>query len=323
MNQWSQLENHMTSVERVLEYKKVETEPSRTSHMWIPKNWPQYGKIVFKNVSMRYRLEEANVLNDISFTINSYEKVGVVGRTGAGKSSIVAALFQLYEISGSILIDDVDITKIPLQQLRSNISIIPQDPVLFSGTIRKNLDPFEQYDDTSLWNALELVELKTEITNNPSGLNSIITEGGTNYSIGQRQLVCLARAILRKNSILVMDEATANVDPHTDSLIQKTIRSHFINATVITIAHRLHTIMDSDKIVVVNEGKVVDFDHPYLLLKNTNSIFFEIVQTTGIKISEDLFNIAEEVTEIVILLSNFITKINITFQSYQKSKKCG
>lgn len=182
----------------------------------------------------------------------------------------------------------------PLDILRSKISIIPQEPVLFSGTMRKNLDPFEEYNDDVLWGALEQVKLKNIIGETTTGLNAVVSEGGCNFSIGQRQLVCLARAIIRNNKILVMDEATANVDPHTDGLIQKTIRTNFSKCTVITIAHRLHTIMDSDRVLVMDAGKVIEFDHPHYLLQQTNSIFYTMVQTTGNVMSKNLHSIAEE-----------------------------
>lgn len=295
MRQWSELENHMTSVERVLEYTKVETEPVRKQISVLPKSWPEFGKIIFQNVSMRYIRNDPPVLNSLNFTIYPQEKIGIVGRTGAGKTSTIAALFQLYDVEGSIIIDDVDTTKLPLEELRSKISIIPQEPVLFSGTMRKNLDPFEEYGDGILWNALEQVELKDVIAEIPAGLNAKVSESGSNFSIGQRQLVCLARAIIRNNKILVMDEATANVDPHTDALIQRTIRRKFADCTVITIAHRLHTIMDSDRVLVIDAGSVVEFDHPYNLLQKTDSIFYTMVQTTGKMASKNLHIIAEQV----------------------------
>lgn len=295
MRQWSELENQMTSVERVLEYTKVEREPNRELKAPLPTDWPGSGKVEFRNLSLRYDPEQPSVLKNLNFQIFPGEKVGIVGRTGAGKSSIIVALFQLYPTEGGILIDDVDTAEIPLDTLRSKISIIPQEPVLFSGTMRKNLDPFDEYSDDVLWKSLEQVELKDVIADLPSGLSSNVTEGGANFSVGQRQLVCLARAIIRNNKILVLDEATANVDPYTDGLIQKTIRKQFDDFTVLTIAHRLHTVMDSHKILVMNAGSVVEFGHPHLLLQTENGYLSRMVETTGRTTSRNLRNIAEQV----------------------------
>lgn len=296
MRQWSELENQMTSVERILEYTRLDSEPERKHADNLPKDWPANGKIEFQNVSLKYNENDPYVLKSLNFTVQSKEKVGIVGRTGAGKSSTISALFQLYNMEGSILLDEVDSTKIPLDQVRNKISIIPQEPVLFSGTMRKNLDPFEEYSDEVLWNALEQVELKDAISELPAGLNSNVTEGGTNFSVGQRQLVCLARALIRNNKILVLDEATANVDPHTDALIQQTIRNKFADCTVLTIAHRLHTVMDSDKILVMSAGSLEEFDHPYVLLQNKQGILHSLVEATGTNTSKTLENVAKEVS---------------------------
>ena len=296
MRQSTELENQMTSVERVLEYNNIEHEGSLESipDKKPPPSWPSEGKIEFVNIFLRYFLQDPPVLKNLSFTILPQEKVGIVGRTGAGKSSLINAIFQLTETDGAILIDGINITEIGLHDLRSNISIIPQEPVLFSGTMRKNLDPFDDYSDADLWKALEDVELKDAVADLAAGLNSKMSEGGSNFSVGQRQLVCLARAILRNNKILVLDEATANIDPQTDALIQTTIRNKFSDCTVLTIAHRLHTVMDSDKILVMDAGTMKEFGHAYNLLQDTDGILYGMVQQTGKAMSETLYNVAKE-----------------------------
>ncbi|XP_017069896.2 probable multidrug resistance-associated protein lethal(2)03659 [Drosophila eugracilis] len=298
MRQSAELENSMTSVERVLEYKDLESEGEFTSpaDKQPPKSWPEEGQLVTKDLSLRY-VPDPNadyVLKGLSFTIKPREKVGIVGRTGAGKSSLINALFRLSYNEGAIIIDKRDTNDMGLHDLRSKISIIPQEPVLFSGTMRYNLDPFEQYPDDKLWKALEEVHLKEEISELPTGLQSAISEGGTNFSVGQRQLVCLARAILRENRILVMDEATANVDPQTDALIQATIRNKFKDCTVLTIAHRLNTIMDSDKVLVLDAGQVVEFGSPYELLTESEAMVFHgMVMQTGKASFDHLLKVAE------------------------------
>lgn len=208
--QTAELENLMTSVERIKEYCDISPEDEADSQ---EVNWPEQGGIYFKDLSLKYSESENCVLNKITFEVKPKEKIGIVGRTGAGKSSIIQALFRLAVNDGTIEIDKIDIKSIPLPTLRSKISIIPQDPVLFSGTLRYNLDPFLSSSDDDLWRALDAVELKPYISNISMGLDCLMQEGGSNLSVGQRQLVCLARAILRKNKILIIDEATANVDP--------------------------------------------------------------------------------------------------------------
>ncbi|KPI93323.1 Multidrug resistance-associated protein 4 [Papilio xuthus] len=268
----------MTSVERVLEYSRLPAEDNMETGPTKPsQDWPSKGRVKFENVCLRYGPDDPLVLKNLSFEIDSGWKVGIVGRTGAGKSSLISALFRLSDIDGSIKIDGIDTREVGKAIFRSKISIIPQEPVLFSASLRYNLDPFDSYSDDDIWRALEQVELKDAIP----ALDFKVSEGGANFSVGQRQLVCLARAILRSNKVLVMDEATANVDPQTDALIQTTIRKQFAECTVLTIAHRLNTIMDSDRVLVMDQGEVVEYDYPYRLLQNSNSKFTSMVRETG------------------------------------------
>lgn len=268
IRQLVELESNMVSVKRIKEYSYLAKEAAHESepHLKPYPEWPHRGNITFDRVSLNYFDDEKPVLRELSFEINPKEKVGIVGRTGAGKSSIVTALFRMTEPTGRIIIDGIDIRTIGLRDLRRSISIIPQEPILFSGTMRHNLDPFGEYDDNSVWSALESVRLKRVVMALEGGLEGQVSEGGQNFSVGQRQLICLARAILRRNRILVLDEATANVDPETDVFIQKTIRDLFKDCTVLTIAHRLNTIMDSDRVLVLDAGQVKEFDEPHVLL---------------------------------------------------------
>ncbi|XP_064120685.1 ATP-binding cassette sub-family C member 4-like [Macrobrachium nipponense] len=295
VRQSAEVENQMTSVERVLEYSKLEPEaPLETDESKKPRDtWPENGKIVFDDVSLQYVEDNPPVLKNLNFCIKGKEKIGIVGRTGAGKSSMITSLFRLTEPSGIIFIDDINVQELGLHDVRGNISIIPQDPTLFSGTMRRNLDPFDQFSDEKLWKSLEEVQLKDAISDLQGGLEANMSEGGMNLSVGQRQLVCLARAILRHNKILVLDEATANVDPRTDALIQQTIRTKFEDCTVLTIAHRLHTIMDSDRVMVLEAGRIEEFDEPHILLKNVTSRFSTLVQQTGRSATEQLREIAK------------------------------
>uniref|UniRef100_A0A182Q5F7 Uncharacterized protein n=1 Tax=Anopheles farauti TaxID=69004 RepID=A0A182Q5F7_9DIPT len=300
MRQSAELENTMTSVERVVEYDDVDPEPAleASDDKKPPKEWPQEGRIQFDKVTLRYSPDPDGelVLRDLEFEIEPREKIGIVGRTGAGKSSLINALFRLSYNGGSILIDARDTNQMGLHDLRAKLSIIPQEPVLFSGTLRYNLDPFDEYPDEKLWRALKEVKLEEAVNELPSGLSSKINEGGSNFSVGQRQLVCLARAILRENKILVMDEATANVDPQTDKLIQQTIREKFNDCTVLTIAHRLNTVMDSDKVLVMDAGRCVEFGTPYELLtaEGGPKVFYGMVKQTGKSTFNTLLKIAEE-----------------------------
>ncbi|KAL3847448.1 hypothetical protein ACJMK2_018354 [Sinanodonta woodiana] len=296
VRQSAEVENQMVSVERVLDYSNLPSEAPLESidSKKPPPDWPTEGVIIGKGAGLRYGDDKPLVLKDLNFVINGKEKVGIVGRTGAGKSSLITMLFRLVEpCSGELVIDGINILETGLHDLRNKISIIPQDPVLFTGTLRRNLDPFSNHQDIALWNALKEVQLKDAIEELPRGLETEVSEGGINFSVGQRQLICLARAILRQNKILMIDEATANVDPRTDQLIQKTIREKFRNCTVLTIAHRLNTIMDSDRVLVLDEGRIVEFDHPHLLLLNPNGIFYKMVHQTGKSEKDHLLEIAK------------------------------
>uniref|UniRef100_A0A8C6JD60 Canalicular multispecific organic anion transporter 1 n=1 Tax=Melopsittacus undulatus TaxID=13146 RepID=A0A8C6JD60_MELUD len=282
----SELETNIVAVERVHEYTKVKNEAPWVTEKRPPRGWPSKGEIRFVDYKVRYRPELELVLQGITCNIGSTEKVGVVGRTGAGKSSLTNCLFRVLEAAGGmILIDEVDITTIGLHDLRRNLTIIPQDPVLFTGTLRMNLDPFDQYTDEEVWKALELAHLKTFVQDLPGRLLYVVSEGGENLSVGQRQLVCLARALLRKAKILILDEATAAVDLETDHLIQTTIRSEFADCTVLTIAHRLHTIMDSDRVMVLQAGRIVEFDSPEELLRKPG-VFSMMAKDAGITNTE-------------------------------------
>merc|ERR1719347_2552562 len=293
VRQSAEVENLMTSVERVMEYSQLDEEDDLSkADNKPPSDWPKEGVIEFKDVYLRYAKEEKDVLKGLNFKTKNNEKIGIVGRTGAGKSSLLTALFRLAEPSGSIKVDGIEILKLGLHDLRSKLSIIPQDPLLFTGTLRRNLDPFQEHTDDQVWKVLQEVHLSEAVSDLKSGLDTEMSEGGSNFSVGQRQLVCLARAVLKQNKILVLDEATANVDPKTDSLIQEQIRSRFQDCTVLTIAHRLHTIMDSDRILVLADGKVVEYGQPYELLCDKGGVLTELAEQTGAASKDRLLEIA-------------------------------
>ncbi|XAR72527.1 Xenobiotic-transporting ATPase [Bertholletia excelsa] len=283
LRQASRAENSLNSVERVGTYVDLPSEaPAVIDSCRPPAGWPSLGLVEFIHVVLRYRPELPPVLHGLSFTVSPTEKVGIVGRTGAGKSSMLNALFRIVEMErGKILIDNCDISKFGLKDLRKVLSIIPQSPVLFSGTVRFNIDPFSEHNDADLWEALERAHLKDVIRRNAFGLDAEVLEGGENFSVGQRQLLSLARALLRRSKILVLDEATAAVDVRTDSLIQRTIRGEFRTCTMLIIAHRLNTIIDSDRILLLDAGQVVEYDTPEKLLSNQASEFSKMVQSTG------------------------------------------
>ncbi|KAI1309528.1 hypothetical protein EDD11_004077 [Mortierella claussenii] len=308
-----EVQNILVSVERVDEYSKMPTEAPVKTGFRLPPNWPSEGRIEFKGYSTRYREGLDLVIKDVSFIVEPTESVGIVGRTGAGKSSLTLALFRIIEAAdsywakasdpsfsteaymddattfreqlcadgGSIEIDGIDIAALGLGDLRQHLSIIPQDPTLFAGTVRDNLDPFDEHSDQELWEALERAHLKAHISSLTGGLSFEVAQNGDNFSVGQRSLICLARALLRKTKVLVLDEATAAVDMETDDLIQKTIRKEFKDRTILTIAHRIKTVMDSDKILVLEQGRVQEFASPKELLKKKESLFYQLAEQAG------------------------------------------
>ncbi|ETL39071.1 hypothetical protein L916_09497, partial [Phytophthora nicotianae] len=239
-----------------------------------PLDWPTAGAISFNRVDLRYRPGLPRVLRGLTFSVNAKEKVGIVGRTGAGKSSLIVGLMRLVELdAGSITIDGVDISKIGLHDLRSNIAIIPQDPVLFSGTVRSNLDPFDQFSDDQIWTSVKRASLQKAITS----LDDAVDEKGSNFSVGERQLLSIARALLKRSKVILMDEATASIDPETDRQIQQSIREEFRDCTTLTIAHRINTILDSDRILVMEKGSVAEFGSPTELQRKPDGIFKSLV----------------------------------------------
>lgn len=285
------VENEIVSVERIDEYTRLTTEPpAEIPDKDPPKSWPSEGSIEFKNFSARYRPGLPIVVKDLNFTVGAGQHVGVIGRTGSGKSTITMALFRIIEgtsdtekelADGQILIDGVDISTIGLSALRSKISIIPQQPVLFAGTFRDNIDPWVEYTDAELWNALDAAHLKSFVSDLDGKLEAKIEQGGSNLSSGQRQMVSLCRALLRKSKILVLDEATSSVDLETDALIQQTIREHFKDSTVLAIAHRIKTIIDYDQILTLDAGRVVELAPPEQLLSDKASLFYKLSKEAG------------------------------------------
>ena len=263
----------MAFVKRIITYTDIKQESGYDCHHQSPLSWPNHGQVAIENLSLVYYQDGPEILKDVTFSVNSQEKIGIVGRTGAGKSSLVSALFRVPQPTGQVIIDYVDIGKINIQSARQAMSVITQNPILFTGSLRMNLDPLEEYADQELWGALEEASLKTMVKKLPKRLNEEIKECGENFSVGERQLLCLARALLRRSKIIIMDEATANVDYKTDQLIQETIRTKSKNCTLITIAHRLNTIIDYDRIFVLENGQVVEYDKPEILLQNEGGQF--------------------------------------------------
>uniref|UniRef100_A0A7S3CY71 ATP-dependent transporter ycf16 n=1 Tax=Palpitomonas bilix TaxID=652834 RepID=A0A7S3CY71_9EUKA len=291
----TEAENRLIAVERISSTSRVvEIEADRKVEAKAPPaGWPAEGGVAFKNLGVQYRPGLPRAVTDLSLTIKPQEKVGIVGRTGSGKSTLLLALFRIVEpCEGTISIDGVDYTEIGLDDLRSRIAIVPQDPQLFIGTVRSNLDPFNDRQDAQIWDALRRVGLKKEIEMREKELDCEVKPNGENFSLGQRQLLCMARALLRESKIILMDEATAAVDMKSDLAIQKLLRSEFQDCTVITIAHRLNTIIDADKILLMKDGRMEEFDSPAALLSNKDSHFGKLVDETGASMSAHLRKIA-------------------------------
>ncbi|XP_075623995.1 multidrug resistance-associated protein 1 isoform X1 [Balearica regulorum gibbericeps] len=280
---WTEIENNIVSVERVREYVRTPKEAPWTLNGKLQDQvWLTEGRIEFRNYSLRYRPNLELALKRVTLTISGQEKIGITGRTGAGKSTLAVGLLRLVEAAeGVILIDGLDIAQLGLHDLRTNITVVPQDPVLFSGSLRMNLDPLNHYSDADIWTALELTHLKNFVADLPDQLEHQCSNQGENLSAGQKQLVCLARALLRKAKILVLDEATAAIDVETDLQIQSTLRTQFKDSTVLTIAHRLNTIMDCDRILVLENGQIAEFDTPEHLIAQ-KGLFYRLMEESGL-----------------------------------------
>lgn len=288
-------ETNMVSVERIYHYAKdVQQEAALVlpSDRTLPPSWPSQGDVNVDGLTMRYREGLPTVLNNISLDIRAGERIGVVGRTGCGKSSLLLTLMRLAEAEGGrVLVDNVDVKTLGLHTLRSKAAIIPQDPAILPGTVRYNLDPFSSKSDAELWEALEKAQLRRRIESTQEGLDSIVEEGGSNYSVGELQLLCLARALLRRQQqggLLLLDEATSALDAETDQIIQKVIRQDF-HCTTITIAHRIQTLMDYDRVIVLEEGRVAEVGNPQELVKQPTSTFRSLAQQGGVSVSSPFF----------------------------------
>ncbi|KAE9611338.1 putative xenobiotic-transporting ATPase [Lupinus albus] len=274
------ISNYIISVERLNQYMHIPSEaPEVIEGNRPPVNWPVVGKVEIHDLQIRYRPDAPLVLHGITCTFEGGHKIGIVGRTGSGKSTLIGALFRLVEpASGKIIVDGIDISSIGLHDLRSRFGIIPQDPTLFNGTVRYNMDPLSQHSDQEIWEVLGKCQLLEVVQEKEEGLDSSVVEAGANWSMGQRQLFCLGRALLRRSRVLVLDEATASIDNATDLILQKTIRTEFSDCTVITVAHRIPTVMDCTKVLAISDGKVEEYDEPSKLMKREGSLFGQLVK---------------------------------------------
>lgn len=331
----SDTEIQMNSVERIMQYINKTEKEADWEEPKAPEGWPTTGNLEAKEITYRYRDGLPNVIHGINFSIGSKEKIGVVGRTGSGKSTLTLGLLRILELAeqngktGQIVLDKTAIGSIGLHELRKKITIIPQDPVLFTGTVRSNVDPFNEYSDNEIIDALKKVQIweqvklddattknkgfpgaggmptaaktkaqkkaaqaqadeKITLTEDQRKLNMAINDGGSNFSLGQRQLICMARALVRRPKVLLMDEATASIDELTDHLIQKMIKTEFKETTVITIAHRLNTIIQYDKILVLDQGNIAEFDDPVALLDTEGSYFAKLIKENGPEFEEKM-----------------------------------
>jgi ABC-type multidrug transport system fused ATPase/permease subunit len=278
-----EIHDNMTAVENARTLTELPQEDEPEIEEELPSDdWPTNGEIKFENVVMPYLPGKPPVLKGITFTIRPQEKVGVVGRTGAGKSSLIVALYRLAKIKkGDIEVDGVDCSHVKLHTLRSSMAIIPQEPVMFGGTIRTNLDPFDDYTDSELLDVLEKCLLSDAVKTLPGGLYAKVESMGANFSLGTQQLICLARAMLNPSSILLLDEATAALDSDTNAKVSLVLKEHFSDRTIFTIAHRLDTIIESDRILTVSAGVVAEFDTPIKLMDDATSVFHELCMNTG------------------------------------------
>ncbi|KAL4565466.1 hypothetical protein LXL04_029562 [Taraxacum kok-saghyz] len=274
-----QLSNLIVSVERLEQYMHIASEAPEVIEDNRPsRNWPTTGRVDIQNLKIRYQPNSPLVLQGINCVFEGGHKIGIVGRTGSGKTTLISALFRLVEpTEGRIIIDEIDITTIGLHDLRSNFGIIPQEPTLFGGSIRYNLDPLGEHSDQELWKVLEKCQLRDAIQDKKEGLDSLVVQDGSNWSLGQRQLFCLGRALLKRRKILVLDEATASIDNATDTIIQKTIREEFHDCTVITVAHRIPTVIDCSMVLVMKDGKVMEYEKPTKLMNEPDSLFAQLV----------------------------------------------
>lgn len=296
----------MSSTERLYEYSQLLPEGEIEGKELVVNT----GKIEFQEVTMRYRDHLEFSLVSASFIIPGGTKVGVVGRTGSGKSTVFQVLFRTFPLyDGAVFIDDQDITTVGLHSLRKNISIIPQSPFLFTSTLRKNIDPLDEHTDDELWRALECVDLADYFENLGQGLETELSSNSAALSVGQKQLICLARAVLKNNKILVIDEATAFVDLNTDQFIQETIRSLFKEATIMTIAHRLHTVIDSDAIIVIDKGRIQEMGKPEDLIKKKGTVFGNMVNFYGTNEAERLRRATVKDTPLIRQLSVTLKKL--------------